>query len=356
MNSKWQETLVQQGANIDGDKVADFGSPQAELSAAINDDILCDLSHVALIRASGDDSSNFLQGQFSNDVRQVSTRRHQLSSYSTPKGRMLSLFRLFQRDEAYYLSLPQSLLESTLKRLQMFVLMSKVQLEDVSEQLVRFGLSGPNAERLLQEQFGELPAEADEALTQDEITLLRIPGPHPRFEIHGTVALMQNLWQSLTSHTRKVGADCWELLDIRAGLPSVYRETAEVFVPQMINLQLINGVSFKKGCYTGQEIVARMQYLGKLKRRMYRAHADTSVRPVPGNELSSPHSASGQGAGKVVKVAPSPNGGFEVLCVLEIIAADSGEIYLAGDDSVKLHLLTLPYRFEQPEKTPQTAG
>ncbi len=356
MNSEWQQTLVQQGAHIDAGKVTDFGDPQTELAAAINGDIVCDLSHLSLIRASGDDCSTFLQGQFSNDVREVNDNHHQLSSYSSPKGRMLSLFRLFQRDESYYLSLPQSLLESTLKRLRMFVLMSKVSLEDVSEDLVRFGVSGPSADRLLREILGAVPIETDESLTQDEITMLRVPGPHPRFELHGPFATMQNLWQSLIQHSSRVGADGWDLLDVQAGLPSVYPETAEAFVPQMVNLQLVNGVSFKKGCYTGQEIVARMQYLGKLKRRMYRAHADTATRPTPGDELTSPNSASGQGAGKVVKAAPSPNGGYEMLCVIEIVAADSGEIALADGASTKVTLLPLPYGYDQSEKTPQAAG
>jgi folate-binding protein YgfZ len=356
MNREWLNTLAQQGANLIDGKVADFGDPQAELSATLERDILCDLSHFALIRASGDDSSTFLQGQFSNDVRQLGANHHQLSSYCSPKGRMLALFRLFQRDRAYYLSLPQELLEPTLKRLRMFVLMSRVSLEDAAEKLVHIGLSGPNAEQLLQEKLGAIPASVDGSLTQNGITLLRIPGPHPRFELYGETAAMQNLWQSLAGSARKVGADCWELLDIHVGLPAVYTETVEAFVPQMVNLQLVNGVSFKKGCYTGQEIVARMQYLGKLKRRMYLVHTETATRPRPGDELTSPHSASGQGAGKVVKAAPSPNGGYDMLCVIEIAAADSGEAYLGNEGEVKLELLPLPYRFEQSDKSPQAAG
>lgn len=356
MNSEWQQTLTQMGANIDHDRVCDFGNLQAELMAAEKGDILCDLSHIALIRASGVDSNAFLQGQFSNDVRQVSATRHQLSSYSSPKGRMLSLFRLFQREDAYYLSLPQGQLETTLKRLKMFVLRSQVTLEDASEQLIRFGLSGPNAEQQLREHLGTAPAQDDDSLTTKEITVLRLAGPHPRFELHGPLSAMQNLWHALSPHAQKVGADCWELLDIQAGLPTVYPETIEAFVPQMVNLQLVNGVSFKKGCYTGQEIVARMQYLGKLKRRMYRGHVMTSHQPAPGDELTSPQSASGQGAGKVVRAAPSPEGGYELLCVIEIVAAESGEIYLASEDSARLQLLPLPYRFEQAEKAPQVAS
>lgn len=356
MNSEWLNTLTQQGANLSDETVADFGDPQAELSATLEADVICDLSHRALVWASGDDSSTFLQGQLSNDLRQVSASHHQLSSYCSPKGRMLALFRLFQRDNAYYLSLPRELIEPTLKRLQMFVLMSRVTLEDASDSLVHFGLSGANAEQLLKNRLGEFPAAPDDALTVDDITLLRVAGPHPRFELYGETAAMQGLWSSLAKDARKVGARGWELLDIHAGLPNVYRETAEAFVPQMLNLQLVNGVSFKKGCYTGQEVVARMQYLGKLKRRMYLAHAETATLPVPGTELSSPSSASGQGAGKVVRAAASPKGGYDMLCVIEIAAADSEEIYLGNESKVKLELQPLPYSFEQSETSPQAAG
>jgi hypothetical protein len=269
---------------------------------------------------------------------------------------MLALFRLFQHQGDYYLSLPQELLEPTLKRLQMFVLMSRVSIEDASNNLMRFGLSGPNSMQLLLEHFSAEPARADEAMTHEGITLLRIPGPHPRFEIYGETAAIQSLWQSLAGSARKVGADCWDLLDIHAGLPCVYRETVEAFVPQMLNLHLVNGVSFKKGCYTGQEIVARMQYLGKLKRRMYLAHAETATRPKPGDELNSALSASGQGAGKVVKAAPSPAGGYDMLCVIEVAVADAGGISLGNEGAATIELLPMPYSFEQAEMSPHAAG
>ncbi|HEY9147615.1 MAG TPA: folate-binding protein, partial [Gammaproteobacteria bacterium] len=140
MNSEWQNFLEQQGATITEGEVRDYGDRAAELKQAAEGDSLCDLSHEALIRASGDDASSFLQGQLTNDVRNVSATRHQLSSYCNPKGRMLALFRLFMHDEAYYLQLPASLLAPTLKRLQMFVLMAKVQLEDAGDTLSRFAL------------------------------------------------------------------------------------------------------------------------------------------------------------------------------------------------------------------------
>lgn len=356
MNDAWQNTLKQHGASITDGTVVHFGNEEEERSVTLSADIVCDLSHFALIRASGDDSSTFLQGQLSNDVRQVSDTQHQLSSYNSPKGRMLALFRLFQYEDAFMLRLPQSIVAPTLKRLQMFVLMSKVTLEDVSDSVMRFGLSGPNAEALLIEQLGIAPEITDTATHSNGVTVLRVAGPHPRFEIYGNVEPMQSLWEALTANARPVGAECWNLLEIKAGLPNVYPETIEAFVPQMVNLQRVNGVSFKKGCYTGQEVVARMQYLGKLKRRMYLAHADTDDLPQPGDELTSPQSASGQGAGKVVTAAASPNGGMDMLCVIEIAAADSGEVYLGEGTETQLTLQVPPYGFDVEKASPQAAS
>jgi tRNA-modifying protein YgfZ len=113
----------------------------------------------------------------------------------------------------------------------------------------------------------------------------------------------------------------------------------------MANLQLLGGVSFTKGCYTGQEVVARMQYLGKLKRRMYRARIDAQACPARGTEIFSPSSESGQGAGRVVDAAPSPDGGFEVLAVLQISSADTGDLHLGEAGGPRLELLDLPYAF-----------
>jgi folate-binding protein YgfZ len=343
MNTEWQTFLSQQGAQLkDGRVVAFNDSAPAQV---LEQDLICDLSHQALIRADGEECSDFLQGQLSNDIRQVNDSRHQLGSYCTPKGRILALFRIFKREDSYYLSLPQELLEPSLKRLRMFVLRSKVTLE-ATDQLIGIGLAGPGSESLLRAQLGALPAEADESVTQQGITVLRMAGVQPRFELYGELEAMRALWQALITDCQAVGAGAWDLLNIHAGLPQVLPQNSEAFVPQMLNLQLVNGVNFKKGCYTGQEVVARMQYLGKLKRRMYLAHVDTRQQPEAGDELSSPQSASGQGAGKVVLVAPAAEGGYDLLVVTEISVAESGQLYLHKDETQPLTLLPMPYDFE----------
>jgi len=129
----------------------------------------------------------------------------------------------------------------------------------------------------------------------------------------------------------------------------IYTETIEAFIPQMANLQLIDGVSFTKGCYTGQEVVARMKYLGKLKRRMYLAHVDTEQRPLPGDELFSGGSESGQGPGRIVDARPSPEGGFDLLAVMEITRFDENDLHLLDANGPKLRFQDLPYSFEHEQ-------
>ncbi len=347
MNSEWREFLQQQGAQFAETAVSGFADAATELKAAATETVLCDLSHEGLICARGEESQSFLQGQLTNDVRSVDEYTHQLSGYCSPKGRLLALFQLFMRDGDYYLQLPQPLLEATLKRLRMFVLRSKVTLDDVSDQLVRFAVAGPAAEKMLGEKLAELPSGGFEAVTIDGVTVLRLTGPVSRYMLCGEPGAMQSLWQAMRdAGATPVGNGAWEWLTIQAGQPSVVADTIEAFVPQMLNLQLINGVSFKKGCYTGQEIVARMQYLGKLKRRMYLAHTETQHQPHPGDELYSPESGSGQGAGRIVTVAASPNGGYDMLAVMEISGVESGEFYLDESQQTRLTIKQPPYAFE----------
>lgn len=343
MRSQWVAFLTQKGAVIDHDRILHFGNPDRELQTAITGDILCDLSHQGLIALSGPDTEQFLQGQVTSDVSKVTLEHSQLSAHCNPKGRMLASFRIFRRDDVYYLRLPREMLDSTLKRLRMFVLRAKAVLEDASDTLVSTGLSGPNAETLLQAHLSQVPVQVDEVVQAEGITVIRLPGIYPRFEIYAERKDMQKLWTALVAQTTPVGPESWKLLNIQAGIPTIYPETTDTFVPQMTNLHLMNGVSFKKGCYTGQEIVARSQYLGKLKRRMYRAHVNSNTRPHPGDGLFSPQTDPNQSAGKIVNAASHPQDGYEVLAVVLIGCAEGNAVLLGDDKGPQLEFESLPY-------------
>lgn len=349
MSQAWYEQLTQMGAVWEGDRVAHFGGAAAESDAAVSADVVAPLTDFAFLAASGADSEKFLQGQFSNDVRQVTASQCQLSSYCSPKGRILALFRLLKRTDDYLLQLPKPLLPTFQKRLAMFIMMSKVTLEDATGRLAALGLSGPNAAALLAEVVSAVPETADGVATVDGITVIRLPGTLPRFELIAEPQTISGLWQKLAAKARPVGGHAWELLEIQAGLPAVYAETVEAFVPQMVNLHLVNGVSFTKGCYPGQEVVARMQYLGKLKRRLFRAHCDGESVPPPGTEIYSPSSESGQGAGKVVRAQRAAGGGVDLLAVVQIGCAEENNVHLGDAQGPRLKFLPLPYAVNDAE-------
>jgi hypothetical protein len=319
---------------------SDFLSSHPVGSDPAPDCALCDLSHLGLIRVRGEDATTFLQGQLTSDVRLVTDERAQPSAWCSPKGRMLASFLVFRHAGDVYLQTPRERVAALLKRLRMFVLRAKVELADASDELARAGIAGGCAAELL---AGAAPEEPFAVRQDGGVTLIRLPGDRARVEIVGTAAAVKALWERAAPTGGVAGPDFWALLDIRAGLPTVYDGTAEAFVPQMANLQLVEGVSFTKGCYTGQEVVARMQYLGKLKRRMYLARVATGTVPQPGDDLYAPGSESGQGAGKVVDARRSPAGDVEALVVVEAGSAAGGEVRIGGPKGPRLAFSPLPY-------------
>jgi folate-binding protein YgfZ len=352
MRADWQAFLEGAGARIGEGGVASFGEPRRELQRAASAEVLADLSHLGVISVQGEDAATFLQGQLTCDLRLVTEERSSLGAYLSPKGRALAVLRIHKRPEAYYLTLPGPLTQPIVRRLRMFVLRAKVLIEDASEAWVRLGLSGPHIERSLASRLGVFPHEVGAAVLQDGISILRIPGPHARVVLTAQDSdTMTRLWTGLRETATPVGRGAWELLDILAGIPEVYPETAEAFVPQMLNLQALGAISFTKGCYTGQEIVARTQYLGTLKRRMYRAQVEADTPPRPGQHLYVAGPQGQQSVGEVVASQAAPDGGCELLAVLLAESVEAGEVRLDSPQGPRLEFRKLPYTVE-----PETAA
>lgn len=335
--------LEQMGAVTGADGSRHFGDPEQESRTALNGDVLCDLSHYGLIRAEGSAAESFLQGQLTNDVRLVKPEHSHLSGYCTPKGRLLVCFRLFQHDGGYCLRLPLERVEPILKRLRLFVLRAQVTLTDATDELVCLGLAGPHANAWLREVLGAAPAAVDAAIQAHGITAIQVPGVPTRVELYAEPAAGQRLWTTLAERARRAGPAAWRLLDIEAGVPAVYNATAEAFVPQMINLQLLRGIHFQKGCYTGQEIVARTRYLGKAKRRMYRARVQAEPAPAPGDDL---FSATLGKVGQIADACRHPDGGYAMLAVALDDGMAAGEVRLRDARGSVLEFLPLPYSFD----------
>lgn len=339
----WQAWLDQAGAAIRQDRVIHFGDPAAELRAAAGEDIVCDLSQHGLLIAKGDDVTAFLQGQFTIDVGRLTPDHSRLAGYCSPKGRLLACLRVFRHDDDWYLRQPAELTEALHRRLGLFVLRAAVTLRDIGTERVGIGLSGPNTPRLLAAMPGSTPGAVDAVIHKDEFSLIRIPGVQPRFELYGPVDAMQPVWQHLAGQARPAGSDAWTLTGIRAGVPEVHPATQDAFVPQMANLDLLGGIDFDKGCYVGQEIIARTRYLGRLKRRMYRVHIDGDRRPEAGTELFAPELRGEQPVGQIVEAVPDPDGGFEALAVVVIECAQEGLIRCGGPEGPGIRFETLPY-------------
>ncbi|MBT9613221.1 MAG: folate-binding protein YgfZ [Burkholderiales bacterium] len=340
MNASWQTFLESLGAVIQSGRVQHFGDASIELRYALDQTIVADLSDLSLIQFAGEDAQTYLQGQFSNDLRQLDGGNSQLSSYCTPKGRMLANFLLWQNAQNSYLAqLPASLREPIQKRLSMFVLRSKVKVSDVSDAWVRLGVGGPGAQAVVTSVLGESPSTVHGLVHHASGSILRLPGD--LFELLIAPDQASAIWRQLTTHAKAVGTACWDGLMIRAGIPTILPGTQEAFVPQMVNYELIDGVNFKKGCYPGQEIVARTQYLGKLKRRMYVGNLTLNSAPLPGDELFSAEMAD-QAVGMIVNAAPAPTGGYDVLAVIQIASVENA-IRWKSLDGPTLKLGVLPY-------------
>ncbi len=294
---------------------------------------LVDLSTLTLLSVGGADAASFLQAQLSNDVMRLGESASQLSAWCDAKGRVLTLLRIFRHDDTYLLLLPAELRESIFKRLQMFILRAKVELADVSDSLPRFAFFGANAQNLLN-SLGDVP-EVNEVTNIDDAQCLRLPGETPAYVFVGASDVCQRLWMQLRLQGVPAQQSDWQLNRILAGQPEVLAATQGEFVPQMLNLHWIGAVDFHKGCYPGQEVVARLQYRGKLKRRMVLLQLDEAQIPEPGTPVTDEKN---NRIGQVVAAATTGTAQQVLLAVTQVGALENGHI-----NGIKLALLELPY-------------
>ena len=289
------------------------------------------LPQFGLVRFSGPDNLSFLQGQLSNDTNRLTAGAPLLAAYSTPQGRVAAVLHLLPHSSGVMAILPLEIVLPTVERLRKYVLRAKVRIEDVSDQFVVFGRTGSDAP-----PPGGLPApDAEHAYVERDgigVALLgsdrqpsdRQPSPTNRFWIIGTAPDLatQGIVSQPAEEPRLEHA--WRLADIRAGLPQVYAATREMFVAQMLNLDLIDGISFTKGCFTGQEIIARTQHLGRIKRRLHRLRLPAGTWAV-GQAI---HLHDGR-SGRLTELAAA-GAEFEALAVLTLETASTAAAGAAG--------------------------
>ena len=346
MNPDWHSFLIQHGAAIDAGVVQHFGDAAVERNAAAQNTVVCDLGQFGTLRVSGEEAQPFLQNLLSNDIREVSSKQAQISSFNNAKGRMLATLLIWRAGDNYLLQLPRVLCEPIRKKLSMYVLRTKVKISDASDEIVSLGLSGEKAQEIVLEKFGALPDLPLGTTATAQAGAIKIGGS--RFLINTTASHAAALWPELSRHAQPVGSACWDWLNICSGIPVILPQTQEQFVAQMVNLELIGGVNFNKGCYPGQEIVARMQYLGKLKRRMYPAHLDYPAHPdigdapQAGDELFSAD-MEGQSCGMIVNAASAPGSGYDVLASVQLSSHEKHTVHWKSLQGAALRFLPPPY-------------
>lgn len=321
--------LVEHGATFGADGLPDFGDRRAEAAAALDADIVAPLADRGTIRVRGADADAFLQGQLSNDLRELTPTRGQFSSYANPKGRVLALFAAIRAGDQIWLETSRSLLADTLKRLKMFVMRSKVTLDDAGAEVVALGIAGPNVNRLLEAAGLLVPSVLCLCAEADGIVVMRRRGPQDRYTLHGPAERLAALWPMLAAQARPVGTEAWRLTDILAGYPALHPETREQHVAQMMNLDKLDGISFSKGCYPGHDIVARLHYLGNLKRLMFVAR--TTAGDVTRGAPIVVADGSGNAVGDVLDHALHPDGGRALLVVLQTAQAESALVLGSAD-------------------------
>jgi len=281
----------------------------------------CTLSHEGVLAVRGADAGKFLQGQLTCNLNYLSETQASLGARCTQKGRMQSSFRILLEGDGVVMAMATELLEPQLADLKKYAVFSKSKLTDESAAWVRFGLD--HGDTALSSLGLELPADTDSVVRHEGLIAIRVSPD--RAELWVAADQADAIKGKLSALLAEDNLNQWLLGQIRAGIGQVMPETRELFIPQMLNLQAVGGVSFKKGCYTGQEIVARMQYLGKLKRRLYRLTLDASELPAPGTPLFSP--SHGSSIGEVV-LAANAQQNIELLAVLQAEAAEGGDIHL----------------------------
>ena len=234
------------------------------------------------IKVEGDDRIQFLQGQLTQDINLITLDRALFAGFCNPKGRVLAFMLCYIDQASIHIQIDSSVEESFLKRLKMYVLRSKVSMSLLGDQFTCIGFMGFKA---LLEQGIEAPKSYLDIVRSHDVMIMRVGKNTERFQLMGEASKVKSFMQLNLPEYTSMSIESWNNLNILDGVPDIYPTTQEAFIPQSLNMDLIDGINFKKGCYTGQEIVARTHYLGKVKRRMYRGFIESQDVLTPGDQI-----------------------------------------------------------------------
>jgi len=329
MNPDWQIFLSTQAVSVN--------------EGTATQEFISDLSHLSIIEITGQDAVEFLNGQFTINIKQLAKNHLQFSAWCNPKGQVKTTFFIYRHKTGFNILLPAELKDSFLKQLQMYIMRANVKLIDKSDVLVRVGIQ-TNNNKLLAESTGSLPEQEGGITIQNGLHCLHTfssENNSQRYIFIGSIEKLTNLWQEFLRHSTAMDTATWKLLDIQAGYPWLSQQTTEKLLPQMLNLDLIDGLDYQKGCYPGQEIIARLHFRGQLKRSLYLATCSVDVRPEIADRLYANDHENSIG---IVINAQVYEDKYYLLAVIEKELIEN-HLSLHEPNGAALTIQTLPYKY-----------
>jgi folate-binding protein YgfZ len=355
LDPKWLAFLDAQNAQVDeSGKISTFGQGELERFLIKNGPVLTSLTHQTLIKVTGSEVETFLQGQLSNDIKDVTDTQAQLSAFCDPLGQVLALFLIFKYQGDLYLNFDGALKEPILKRLRMFVLRSDVQFTEVDDSLIQIGFAGEFGDLDIQRRLSTKVKAVYETGYIDiegmrDVCVVKVPGPYHRYALFGPAEQMIEAWKSLRSNADVTNSYDWNLLNIAAGIPEVNAETTAKFVAQFLNLDKLEAINFKKGCFPGQEIIARMHYRGKVTKRMFRIRFEEILDLKAGEALILKAANGKSHKLTVINANPDIFNGTLCLAVGTLKSLEAVEGDLVTESGLTATLEPLPYSVTDEE-------
>jgi len=331
MNQNWKNFLLSQNATFKSDTDITFPAIVDD-----NDKTIYPVANLAVLTVSGKDAAKLLQGQVTCDVNELTDTKSSLGALCNPKGRAITTFLLIKTSDTFLVILPKELLETVKKRLQMYILRSAVTVTDSSDEICLMGLSATS-----------MQAEPLFNTTRQDTITVNFPATQYRYLVIADTDKAIALWSDRVDnqHFKPTNSDQWRYLDIISGVPWLTTETSEEFIPQMLNLDQLDGISYNKGCYTGQEIVARTHYLGKTKRALFLAECESTAIPAPNSAIIDNSSNTEQTIGKVLLAQHAPIAiesavtAVKMLIVLQVSDSDTYNLSLNDSHQTKITLI-----------------
>jgi folate-binding protein YgfZ len=332
MNPNWKKFLINNSAIFNNDEDIEF-----PLNPVNNNIFICPVTHLGILAVTGQDASQFLQGQITCDISgDINDNKSSFGALCTAKGRTISTFLALKHETSYYLILPIALLESVKKRLQMYILRADVELTNCSDELCLIGLGSS-------QPIADFP-QSPFAVSHHDGPIVKYPSQNNRYLIIEKTEQAKQIWSKFINENTFIptGNAYWRELDIVNGIPWLSKQTSEEFIPQMLNLEQLGGINFKKGCYIGQEIIARTHYLGKAKRKMYLAESQTTETAFPGVTIYDYANGTKQSVGKVVS-AQNDKDKCKMQAVIQSDYVQSKQLGLEDPVEMTLSELSYPY-------------